>query len=124
MAKTRSETVNYQIIELGGVRYAVLREVTLLGLCRNAGALANPGQPASIADPLEEERLDGEDLARRLLARRKGLGVPQAALAELAGIRVETLNRIERGKVTPDFATIRKLVVALREAERADAART
>lgn len=120
MAKTRSETVNYQILELAGVRYAVLRESSLLTLCRTAGAAVNSGQPAS-ADPLEEGRLDGEDLAKRLLARRKGMGLSQAALAELAGVRVETLNRIERGKVTPDFSTIRKLVVALREAEQAGA---
>lgn len=42
----------------------------------------------------------------------------QAQLARLAGIRPETLNRIERGRTTPDFATIRKLVVAIGAAEQ------
>ena len=34
-------------------------------------------------------------------------------LAQLAGIRVETLNRIEKSRTTPDFKTIRKLVNAI-----------
>ena len=32
---------------------------------------------------------------------------------------VETLNRIERGKTTPDFATVRKLVVAMTQRNQA-----
>jgi transcriptional regulator with XRE-family HTH domain len=38
-------------------------------------------------------------------------------LCRRAGIRVETLNRVERGRTTPDFATVRKLVVAIRDAD-------
>jgi transcriptional regulator with XRE-family HTH domain len=37
-------------------------------------------------------------------------------LARRAGIRVETLNRIETGKRTPSIATIEKLDAALRAA--------
>jgi transcriptional regulator with XRE-family HTH domain len=44
-------------------------------------------------------------------------------LARQAGIRPETLNRIERGRTTPDFATVRKLVVAMNAAERQQAER-
>ena len=51
----------------------------------------------------------GGDLAARL---------SQAELARRAGVRPETLNRIERGHTTPDFATIRKLVVAMDAAEQ------
>jgi transcriptional regulator with XRE-family HTH domain len=39
-------------------------------------------------------------------------------LARRAGVRAETLNRIERGHTTPDFATVRKLVVAMNAAEQ------
>lgn len=120
MPRTRPETVSYEVIELGGVRYAVVRESLLMNLCRWASvAPAGPRDHRMEARPdlQEMEHLDGATLAGRLVARRKGLGISQTAMAQRAGIRVETLNRIERGKVTPDFATIRKLVVALREAE-------
>ncbi|NLE60711.1 MAG: helix-turn-helix transcriptional regulator [Planctomycetes bacterium] len=50
------------------------------------------------------------------MSRRKNAELSQAELARRAGVRIETLNRIERGKTTPDFATIRKLVVAIKEA--------
>ena len=56
-------------------------------------------------------------LAKRLVRRREQAGITQADLARQAGVRVETLNRIERGKTTPDFSTIRKLAAALRRAE-------
>jgi len=57
-------------------------------------------------------------LAEKLVRRRLAAGLSQAELARRAGIRPETLNRIERGRTTPDFATVRKLVVAMNAAER------
>jgi DNA-binding XRE family transcriptional regulator len=48
-------------------------------------------------------------MARTIIRRRKAKGFTQAALARLAKIRVETLNRIEKAKVTADTATIAKL---------------
>jgi HTH-type transcriptional regulator / antitoxin HipB len=56
-------------------------------------------------------------LARKIILRRETLGWTQAELARRAGIRVETLNRIETGKVTPTVNSIEKLDKALREAE-------
>jgi transcriptional regulator with XRE-family HTH domain len=41
-------------------------------------------------------------------------------LARRAGIRPETLNRLEQGRHTPTIATIDKLDRALTEAERAE----
>jgi len=63
-----------------------------------------------------------ESLAEKLTRRRVAVGLSQAELARQAGIRAETLNRIERGRTTPDFATVRKLVVAMNAAERQRAA--
>lgn len=62
--------------------------------------------------------LDRASLAAKLSRRRKAAGLTQAELARRAGIRPETLNRIERGRTDPDFATVRKLVVAMDAAER------
>jgi transcriptional regulator with XRE-family HTH domain len=44
------------------------------------------------------------------------VGLSQAALARKAGIRVETLNRLEKGKHTPDLATMAKINKALDDA--------
>lgn len=73
----------------------------------------------SAFDPAKRARRYGArpGEAHRLTARRKRTGLTQAGLARRAGIRVETLNRVERGRTMPDFSTVRKLVVAMSEAE-------
>ena len=45
------------------------------------------------------------------------LGLSQAELARRAGIRPETLNRIEQGKRSASVATVDKIDRALRKAE-------
>jgi DNA-binding XRE family transcriptional regulator len=55
-------------------------------------------------------------MARKIIAARNAIGLSQAALARKAGIRVETLNRLEKGKHTPDLATMAKINKALDEA--------
>lgn len=52
-------------------------------------------------------------LARRIIKARRAAGLAQAELARRAGIRPETLNRIEKAKTTPDTATIAKIERAL-----------
>jgi DNA-binding XRE family transcriptional regulator len=114
----RKRTVGYQTIDLDGVRYAVLRESTLHDLCRQAGTrMEKPAGSGGTPAALKGLDLDEERLAQRLIQRRRRTGLTQAELARRAGVRVETLNRIERGRTTPDFATIRKLVIAMNEAE-------
>jgi ribosome-binding protein aMBF1 (putative translation factor) len=58
-------------------------------------------------------------IAREVIRRREAAGLSQKALAKAAGIRAETLNRIENAKVTADTATIGKLDRALKRAEKA-----
>ena len=58
-------------------------------------------------------------IAREIIRRRNDVGLSQKSLASAAGIRVETLNRIEKARVTPDTATIAKIDRALKRAERA-----
>ncbi|MFH1749078.1 MAG: helix-turn-helix transcriptional regulator [Planctomycetota bacterium] len=107
--------VECQILELADVRYAILREDLLERLCRQADVdwharAPGPGESTDLG-------VDQAVLARRLTLRRKRAALTQTELAQRAGIRVETLNRLERGRTTPDFATIRKLVVAMTQAE-------
>jgi len=61
-------------------------------------------------------------LARKIIRRRQAAGLSQVALARRAGIRAETLNRLEQGRHTPTVATVDKLDRALAEAEAEEAA--
>ena len=115
MAKKKHLKIDFQRIELDGTGYVILRESAFQRLRKMAGM----DQDDSPADPSPGIQLDLDraSLAERLIARRRAAGLTQAELARRAGIRPETLNRIERGRTTPDFSTVRKLVVAMNEAE-------
>ena len=55
-------------------------------------------------------------LARDILRHRRRLGLSQAELARRAGIRAETLCRIEQGDRSPSVRTVDKIDRALRAA--------
>ena len=78
-------------------------------------ALAQGRKSGTKVDPLDALTDSDQRLADRLLQRRQESGLTQKDLARLADIRVETLNRIEKGRTAPDFRTIRKLVNAMNE---------
>ena len=52
-------------------------------------------------------------IARGIVTDRKALGLTQESLARLAGVRQETLSRIESGKHSPTVRTIEKIDRAL-----------
>jgi transcriptional regulator with XRE-family HTH domain len=58
------------------------------------------------------------NIAREIITRRSALGWTQKQLADAAGIRVETLCRLEKGKHTASVATIEQLDRALRAVEK------
>ncbi|NLS90843.1 MAG: helix-turn-helix transcriptional regulator [Planctomycetaceae bacterium] len=117
MSKKVLKTPDYRRVELDGVEYVILRESIFEELCRRAEV----GLEATVEPGAEADALDGATLAEKLVRRRRASGLSQAELARRAGIRPETLNRIERGRTTPDFATVRKLVLAMNAAEEAAA---
>ena len=119
--KQQPDPVQYAVVELGGIRYAILPESTLAAVCRKAGVRAVPaGSTApSLLDAAAQDETDEPRVARRLADRRKRAGLTQVDLARRAGVRVETVNRIERGRVTPDFGTIRNLMQAMIHVETA-----
>lgn len=96
----------YQRVQLNGKWYAILPESDLLHLMDH-------GVKTHKMDTLDQMTISDERLAQRLVERRNKAGLSQKELAELADVRVETLNRIEKGKTTPDFKTIRKLITAM-----------
>jgi DNA-binding XRE family transcriptional regulator len=52
-------------------------------------------------------------IARRIINRRKAAGMTQTELATAAGIRLETLNRLEKARHMADVATLTKIEAAL-----------
>jgi DNA-binding XRE family transcriptional regulator len=114
MTHKPTEPIECRRVELDGLRYVIVRESVYEKICRRAGIRRQDyaGQEEPNLD------LDGAALAEKLVLRRRAAGLSQTELARRAGIRPETLNRIERGRTTPDFATIRKLVVAMNAAEQ------
>ena len=57
-------------------------------------------------------------LARKIIRDRVAVGLNQRQLALRAGVRVETLCRIERGQNTPSVVTIEKLDRVLKQAAK------
>jgi len=55
-------------------------------------------------------------LAQQIIRRREAAGWAQVELAQRAGVRQETVSRIERGKNAPNVATVDKLDRALQAA--------
>jgi ribosome-binding protein aMBF1 (putative translation factor) len=57
-------------------------------------------------------------IAREIITERRELGLSQVQLAKMAGIRQETLSRLESGKHKPNVRTIERIDAALKR-ERA-----
>jgi len=114
-----------QMLKLAGKRFVILEERDFHRLERRAGGGNDQGLPAlpkRLADgnyPAVEALRVG--LARRLIRDRRAVGLTQIELARRAGIAAESLNRIEKGKLTPTMATMQKLDRALEQAEKAQA---
>lgn len=98
----------YQRVQLDGIWYVILREDEFR-------MLTQPRKPAGRPDALDAMNISDQRLADRLLQRRQQAGLTQKDLATRAGVRIETLNRIEKGRTTPDFKTVRKLINAINE---------
>lgn len=107
-----------KIVELAGKRWAIIPEKEYKRLAACAGEkgdwLPLPKPDAKGDYPAVEYAR--ASLARKIIKARREAGLTQAELARRARIRPETLNRIERGKTTPDTSTIAKIQDALEAA--------
>lgn len=114
-------------IEMDGKKFVVIPEEEYDHLCQCAAVAGDvdlPGLPSPDKKgnyPAVEALRVG--LARKLIRRRWSVGLSQAEVARRAGIRPETLNRIEKAKVTADTGTITKIVRVLEKAERRESKR-
>ena len=99
-----------QTIVLDGKRFVILPEAEFRRMTALPPADARGNRPAVSAMRAV--------LARDVVRDRERVGWTQAELARRAGLRVETLNRIETGKHTPSVASIEKIDAALQAATR------
>jgi len=109
-------------LQISGKRFVVVPETEYDHLRQRAAVAGDvelpelPGKLPSGNYPAVQALRVG--LARKLIKRRWAVGLSQAEIARRAGIRPETLNRIEKAKVTADTATVTKVARVLDKAER------
>jgi DNA-binding XRE family transcriptional regulator len=104
-----------QTLTLAGQRFVVIPEAEYKRLTGEAPEPLLPRPDADGNYPAVETMR--AMLARKIIRRRRALGLSQVELARRAGIRAETLNRLEQGKHSPGIATVDKLDRALSRAE-------
>src|SRR5437867_2126897 len=115
--KIRSKNGALQTITLAGERFVVVPESKYRELCeaamRDTPALPEPDEKGNYpaAEALQVS------IAHSIRRGRLRLGITQERLARLAGIRPETLKRIEQGKHSPSVRTVEKLEQALKQAK-------
>ena len=94
-------------------------------LCREAGLAADVDE--GDLPPLPEADRNGRfpalqyarvSLARDLIRARKGAGLSQQQLAQLAGVRQETISRLETGKFTARPGTVDKIMRVIEAEQR------
>jgi DNA-binding XRE family transcriptional regulator len=102
-------------ISLAGQRFVILPEAQYRELVEDTWEPPLPQADAAGNYPaLDAARVI---LARKILRRRRSLGLSGADLARRAGVRVETISRLEHAKHTANVATVDKIIRALKQAE-------
>jgi DNA-binding XRE family transcriptional regulator len=112
-----------QMITIGGTEYALLKSEELARLASLAhveisGLIDGPALPPADADgyrpALATVRVR---IAQDLIASRRALGWSQQDLADRAGVRQESISRIESGRHTPTMRTMTKIDKAIKAEE-------
>ncbi|MFN0011507.1 MAG: helix-turn-helix transcriptional regulator [Phycisphaerales bacterium] len=111
-------------VDMDGARVVLMSEGHYESLCRAAG---RGGDDAGLPDfPRADKRgnmpaleFARVSIARDLIRARRDAGLSQQALAALAGLRQETLSRIETAKHSATPATVAKIERAIARACKA-----
>jgi|SRR5581483_11664761 len=102
-----------QTLEIRGKKFVLIPESEYRRLTRRTTPAIPSMPPLSSDGTYPAAQAMRALMARKIIAARKAVGLTQAELARRAGIRVETLNRLEKGRHTPDLATMNKINKAL-----------
>jgi ribosome-binding protein aMBF1 (putative translation factor) len=107
-----------QTLHLDGKAYVVVEKAEYERLTTLAKAVELPSLPAPDArGNFPAVEYGCANIARSIIRDRSKAGWSQKELARRAGIRVETLCRIETGRHLPSVATIEKIDRALKSAK-------
>ena len=101
-----------QILELAGKQFVVIERgefERLTGKVTEASDQLPPLPPRDANGNYPAIAYGRALLARRIVAARKKAGWSQAELARQAGVRKETIHRIETGKNNPDESTFERI---------------
>jgi DNA-binding XRE family transcriptional regulator len=106
-----------QTIKVGDQELVVLTRESFDELMEKAGIL--PPIPAADSEGFRPATQTADVLiARKIISRRIRAGLTQAELARRAGVRMETISRLESGKHVPRQETLIRIDAALKSAER------
>jgi DNA-binding XRE family transcriptional regulator len=101
-------------LNIKGQRYVVIPETEYLGYVGHA----LPSLPVADADgTVDALAFSRASIARDIIRDRQKLGLSQAELARRAGIRPETLNRIEKLKTSAATRILERIDQALTRAK-------
>ncbi len=117
MDKSADRPIDRTTLNLDGNEYVVLPRAEfdrLSGMARAATLVPLPAPDADGNYPAQE--FMRASMARKLATERTRLGLSQRELANLAGLRVETISRLETGKHTVSTLTADKIARALKNA--------
>jgi DNA-binding XRE family transcriptional regulator len=109
--------MSLQTLNLAGREFVVLERTEYDRLARSGGSDDSDLPPLPAADAqgnVPAVAYGRALLARKMIIARRRAGLTQAELARRAGIRAETLNRLEKGRHNPDEATFNKIETALK----------
>lgn len=109
-----------QVKTVGGKRFVLIEERELRQLER-AAAQAKTGKlpdypPADADGNRPAMEFARTSIARSIIEDRLAAGLSQEELARLAGVRQETISRLESGKHSPTLRTVAKIDRAMRAA--------
>jgi ribosome-binding protein aMBF1 (putative translation factor) len=114
--------VRQTVTVVNGKRFVMVEESRLRRLeelARMAESELPPWPPADAQGHRPALEYIRASIARDIIIERRALGLSQERLAELAGLRQETLSRLESGKHSPTVRTVEKIDAALKRYARA-----
>jgi DNA-binding XRE family transcriptional regulator len=107
------------IVRIKGKRYELVEPAELRRLRRLAALQETalpPYPPADAQGTLPAVEAINVSIARKLMTQRLAAGLTQEELARLAGVRQETICRLESGKHSPTVRTVERIEKALQRA--------
>ena len=116
------KTTKRPTTKVNGRNYVLVEPAELRRLERLAAQAESAGlpefPPANAAGDRPAIEFARVSIARDIIRERKAAGLSQEELARLAGVRQETISRLESGKHSPTIRTVDKIDRALKRAAK------